>query len=378
MDYPCAICGKESPPVAEILGVCRECIVKNWTRAKPYVKEAHQISREEFGFPQKEELKKRGKSKGAVLCRQCVNQCWIPSGKTGFCGIKENRDGRLFLKAGTRSKGYVDYYYDPLPTNCVASWVCGEREKGDYRKRELFPLRRVHEKNLAVFYQSCTFDCLYCQNWHFRLDIKSPRQLGAEELAQAVDSQTRCVCYFGGDPASQLPHSIATSRQIIKQKGNTVRICWETNGSANPKMMKKAGEIALETGGTIKIDLKAFTPRIHQALTGCSNENTLENLKMLAEMGKQRSDPPLVCASTLLVPGYINNEEVRRIARFIASCDTNIPYSILAFYPAYMFDDIPITSRQHAQKAEEISREQGLTNVHIGNIHLLDHGEYLF
>jgi pyruvate formate lyase activating enzyme len=36
---------------------------------------------------------------------------------------------------------------------------------------------------------------------------------------------------------------------------------------------------------------------------------------------RQRPDPPLLLASTLLVPGYVDAEEVGRIARYIAELD---------------------------------------------------------
>jgi pyruvate formate lyase activating enzyme len=374
MTNTCKICGTKDPPVAEILGVCGDCILGDWDRAKDFVEKAHRVSRREFGFSSREELQDMDGEK-RVPCYQCVNSCKIPPGKTGFCVVKENRQQRLFQKAGTRETGYVDYYYDPLPTNCVAAWACGEKERWDYRTKLIIP-GYLRENNLAVFYQSCTFDCLYCQNWHFRTDLKNPRKMSASELAEAINDKTRCVCYFGGDPASQMGHCISASREIVEKTGGKVRICWETNGSAKPSIMKKAADIALQTGGTIKFDLKAFSPEIHYALTGCSNENTLENFRMVSEMGKARREPPLVCAATLLVPGYVSLEEAKKIAGFIASIDPDTPYSLLAFYASYLFPDLPSTSQEHAEKAEEISRKQGLSRIHVGNIHVLSRETY--
>jgi len=381
----CKICGNGEVPIAIILEVCRDCIIRRWDKAKGFVDKAHRVSREEFDLPRKEDLSGADDSSQIVICHQCVNNCKIPEGKKGFCGIKKNRDGKFYQIAGTKKIGFVDYYYDPLPTNCVASWACAEKDTGDYRKKR-FALHSTSSRgnNLAVFYQTCTFDCLFCQNWHFRECLQSPRKLSASELASAVDTRTRCVCYFGGDPASQFTHSLATSLEIMKAANNKVRICWETNGSANPRMMQKAAEISLATGGTIKFDLKAFTPEIHYALTGCSNTQTLENFRLLSERMRDKrdssvpncSESSLLCTATLLVPGYITVDEVRKIAKFIAQCNPNIPYSLLAFYPHYLFPDLPTTSTEHAYKAEEICKEEGLKNVHIGNIHLLSKNEY--
>ena len=93
-------------------------------------------------------------------------------------------------------------------------------------------------------------------------------------------------------------------------------------------------------------------------------------------MMEKRPEPPLLSAATLLVPGYINLDEIKRIARFIADCNPQIPYTLLAFYPAYLFPDLPVTSAEHAQKGEDVCKEEGLTNINIGNIHLLSDGAY--
>ena len=107
------------------------------------------------------------------------------------------------------------------------------------------------------------------------------------------------------------------------------------------------------------------------ALTGASNQRTLENFARAARRFSERPDPPLVIASTLLVPGYVDPHEVALIARFIASLNRNIPYALLAFAPHFYMQDLPRTSVRHAEAAEEAARAAGLTNVRIGNRHLL-------
>jgi pyruvate formate lyase activating enzyme len=73
----------------------------------------------------------------------------------------------------------------------------------------------------------------------------------------------------------------------------------------------------------------------------------------------------------LLVTGYIDAEEVAAIARFIASLDPNIPYSLLAFHPQFYTSDLPMTSRVLADRCYRAARDAGLKNVRIGNVHLL-------
>jgi pyruvate formate lyase activating enzyme len=220
-----------------------------------------------------------------------------------------------------------------------------------------------------VFYGACSFNCLFCQNWHYRQMRPGPgNTMSARELAGAADARTFCVCYFGGDPTPQMPHALATSR-LLARRG--VRVCWETNGSMHPKLLDQAVKLSLETGGCIKFDLKAWDENLHLALTGVSNKRTLENFARAATYIPQRRSPPLVVASTLLVPGYVDVEEVEHIAAFIAGIDPTIPYSLLGFFPHFYIHDLPRTSVRHAEEAVQAARDAGLTNVRIGNRHLL-------
>jgi pyruvate formate lyase activating enzyme len=277
-------------------------------------------------------------------------------GERGFCGLREGDGRRLHQLAGVPARGLLDWYRDPLPTNCVADWVC----RGSHRRGR---------HNLAVFYASCTLDCLFCQNWHFR-HVSPTREAGLSSaaLADAANDQTYCVCFFGGDPASQMPHALDAGRRLA-ERGTVV--CWETAGTSHPKLLDRAVDLSLATGGCVKFDLKAFDEALHVALTGASNRRTLDNFARAASRAAERPRPPLVVASTLLVPGYVDAEEVGRIARFIAGIDPDTPYALLAFAPHFFMDDLPTTSRAHADAAAAAARDAGLRNVRVGNRHLL-------
>ncbi len=144
----------------------------------------------------------------------------------------------------------------------------------------------------------------------------------------------------------------------------------------HPKLLDRMVEIALVSGGCIKFDLKAWSEPIHIALTGVSNRRTLENFEKVASRIIERPEVPLLVASTLLVPGYVDVDEVRNIARFISRLSPNIPYSLLAFHPDFLMDDLPTTSWEHMHRCYEAAKEAGLTTVHIGNRHLLWNGDY--
>jgi pyruvate formate lyase activating enzyme len=226
-------------------------------------------------------------------------------------------------------------------------------------------------KNLAVFYRSCSMGCLYCQNWQYRL---GPSEGGVSpgQLARAVDERTACICFFGGDPSSQAVHAIRASEiSLEKTRDRILRICFETNGRWDPVLLSRAARLSLRSGGCIKFDLKAWTPEVHYALTGFGPDLTRENFASLMPLYRDRPEPPFLIACTLLVPGYVDEQEVGSIARWLASLDASIPYNLLVFHPQFLMEDLPRTSRKQTNACLEAAKDAGLDRVHVGNRHLL-------
>jgi pyruvate formate lyase activating enzyme len=189
-----------------------------------------------------------------------------------------------------------------------------------------------------------------------------------------VDEKTSCICFFGGDPSTQMPHALKTSREAMREAregGRLLRICWETNGRWNPRYAEQAAELSLESGGNIKCDLKTWDESLNMVLCGTSNRASLESFRKIGETYYgQRPELPVLSASTLLIPGYVDTVEVEKIAEFIADVEPSILYTLLAFYPSYVLDDLPTTSRRQSLDCLKVARKH-LDNVRIGNINLL-------
>ncbi len=366
----CLVCGAESAAVSDKLHVCLNCIRTKPEKSLEITKQVHAESRAVFSLPSEPP-----RDAGGIPCGVCANNCIIGAGGAGFCGLVWNVDGRLVRFGGTCEQGVLEWYYDGLPTNCVSWWFCPSCTGSGYPQYAYKPEAEHGYANLAVFYGACNYDCLFCQNWHYRnLSAKHKPVMSAEALAAKVDKHVSCVCYFGGDPSPQLPHSLEVSRIALERANDEkriLRVCWETNGYLNPKLAEKAAGYALESGGNIKFDLKAWSEELNLALCGVSNKPTLENFKMIGEkFYKKRKELPVLCASTLLVPGYVDAEEVENIAKFISEIDSEIPYTLLAFYPHYVMSDLPTSSRKQAYECQKAAQKH-LKNTRIGNIHLL-------
>ncbi len=193
-------------------------------------------------------------------------------------------------------------------------------------------------------------------------------------LAEAANERTACVCFFGGDPSCNAAHSIAVSEFLIH---HGIKVCYETNGIISRKWLKIMADVVIRSGGTFKIDLKAYSSNIYKALTGVSNTVVLNNFRRLAKIGRGLNHTFLV-ASILLIPEYVSVDEVQRLCEFIAYCDPTIPTALLGFAPHLAMSDLPRTSRAHAFRAKEVAEEAGLENVRIGNLALLSKADYVF
>ncbi len=362
----CISCGESSVTTSEALGLCADCIRSDFSRWTDRIDTIHRKMRLDDGLPQAVP-----RSEGGIKCRICGNECRLGGGETGYCGLRRVGDGgRLEFLSGSASRGAVSWYLDPLPTNCVASWVCAGGSDCGYPGHSYAKGPEYGFYNLAVFYEACSLDCIFCQNWHYR--TMKHRLKSAAELAGDVTEKVSCICFFGGDPGPQVVHALAAARLARRRMtGRILRICWETNGNISDKYLGAMIAESMETGGTVKVDIKTWSNELSLALCGISNRRTYEVVRTLLDRSRLRSEPPLLVASTLLVPGYVDEKEVRSIAGFIASVNPDVPYSLLGFAPSFWMSDMPPTSLDHAERCLEAARSAGLRRVHIGNRHLL-------
>ena len=362
----CISCGKSSITTSQVLGLCASCIRDDFSRWRDRIAGVHSRLRLEDGLPGD-----LPQTSGGILCTTCGNQCMLGADQIGYCGLRRvGRDGRLRSVIDGGSGARVSWYRDPLPTNCVADWVCAGGSSAGYPRWSCAAGPEYGFFNLAVFYEACSFDCLFCQNWHFRTSRSRPRP--ASDVADDASDRVTCICFFGGDPGPQITHALGVSRLVRRRRKDVIiRICWETNGNISSKYLPSMIRESMETGGTIKIDIKAWSESICYALCGRSNRRSLEVTETLLRISAKRPEVPLFVASTLLVPGYVDESEVRAIAEFIASINPETPYSLLGFAPAFRMSDLPVTSVDHAERCAQAALDAGLERVRIGNRHLL-------
>ncbi len=365
----CMVCGKEKH-LAQILSICPDCLkTESSDEIQKLLTQKHAIVRNSLNLQPRVPRTEDG-----IQCQFCSVNCRLSEGQWGWCRLRKNENGR-FKHLITRTEGLVYYYLDPHVTNGCNAWFCPAGTGCGYPKYAMRPHSERGYYNLALFCYGCSFNCLFCQNWEHKLIEKAPR-ITVDELINYTlrNSKITCWCWFGGSVEPQFPFVLAASSKIVNltHGKRIMRICFEWNGDGNPKLVEKAATLVKMSGGNIKFDFKGWNPSIHLALTGRSNDTVKENIKLIYRKywSDEKKYPPILGVTTLLVPYYVDADEVEQITSFLADLNPNIPYSLLIFHPDFYMSDLPITPLKQVKECYN-SAKKHLNKVNIGNLHLL-------
>jgi pyruvate-formate lyase-activating enzyme len=199
--------------------------------------------------------------------------------------------------------------------------------------------------------QKVVFDFMLDRNMH--LHLAEPRGIAVAperfmDLDDVVDTLVELDAkwvLFEGQEASLDPQMPFIAEALHRRLGATNVLL--TNGYQMPNL-KHIDKVA--------VGLKAFDEKLHLDYTGETNKTILQNFERIF-----RSGVPMM-AETVLIPGYIDYEEIEKIAKFIASVDKNIRYQIDAYFKA---GDNP----WRRPTADEVERAVEAARKHLTNVY---------
>ncbi len=271
------------------------------------------------------------------------------------------------------------------------------------------------EDYLSIYQSGCNHTCLKCHSWYFtqkatgtwmstdriakivadyaeRITVKEPKWRAT--MWHATDLCRHCgMCVLTGErhplcPNVLKPYQVVLSpqgwgpaRNIVAFTGGDIACIAEFYAQAAEKIKKECSDIwvLLETNGygltprnleilasggvdSFWLDIKAYDEEVYRKLCGTTNKWILEAPKLIVDMGFTLE------ALTLYIPGWVELDQIAKIAKLIADVDKSIPFTILAFFPEYKLRDVRPPTLHEMIAAYYVAKNNGLENVKLGNV----------
>jgi len=274
-----------------------------------------------------------------VRCFACGHCCPIPEGQPGVCKVRFNRGGTLYV-----------------PWGYVGGVQCDPIEKK--------PFFHAYPGGLAYSFGmlGCDLHCAYCQNWVTSQALRDPNavspplEASPEDLVcDALRQGARALVSTYNEPLITAEWAVA----ILKEaKAAGLITGFVSNGNGTPQVL----EYLRPWLDLYKVDLKSFDDRHYRQLGG-RLQPILDTIRRLHAMGLW------VEIVTLLIPGFNNSDdELRRLAEFLASVSPHIPWHVTAYHQDYKMTDPANTRAEDLLRAVEIGKQAGLRYVYAGNL----------
>ncbi len=277
-----------------------------------------------------------GESAGCLLCNHF---CVVKRGCRGRCGVRENRDGRLYsLSYGRLAAEGVD----PI------------------EKKPFFHFL-PSSLSYSISSAGCNFSCGFCQNYMISQSAReggliSGRKAEPEDVVSAALS---CGCssisYTYTEPTVFFEFALETA-MLARKKGLM------NNFVTNGYMSGRALEMISPYLDAANVDLKG-DDSFYREICGARMGPVVENIGRMKKLGIW------VEVTTLLVPGYNDSDEkVRELAGVIRDIDPFIPWHVSRFFPAYRMSGHYPGSVEGLERARKAGFDSGLKYVYAGNV----------
>jgi len=289
----------------------------------------------------KEAMLWRAGEEGKAECFLCAHRCPIAPGRFGVCGVRQNREGKLF----THVYGEViAAHIDPIEKKPLYHFLPGTT-------------------SFSIATIGCNFRCPFCQNWQISQAAKKEKERGGgqalsppEIVAAAVRRGCRSISYTYTEPTIFFEYAYDTAK--LAHEAGLANV-FVTNGYMTAEALRAIRPYL----DAANIDLKAFREETYKKVCGARLAPVLDSIRLAHELGIW------IEVTTLVVPGMNDgDEELRSIARFIASVSPDIPWHISRFHPDFKYTETPATPVETLRKAASLAKEAGLKFIYIGNV----------
>jgi pyruvate formate lyase activating enzyme len=278
---------------------------------------------------------------GRVECLLCAHRCLIAPAKFGVCGVRENREGKLYTHVYGEA---IAAHIDPIEKKPLYHFLPGTT-------------------SFSIATVGCNFRCPFCQNWQISQVGKKDKEfrgggkLSPEDIVrEAAKKRCRSISYTYTEPTIFFEYAYDTAK-LARSAG--LANVFVTNGYMTAEALKMIRPYL----DAANVDLKAFKDETYKKVCGARLEPVLESIRLMKELNIW------VEVTTLVVPGMNDGEEeLRSIGRFIAGVSPEIPWHVSRFHPDYKYTQTDATPVETLRKAYALGRQEGLEYIYIGNV----------
>jgi pyruvate formate lyase activating enzyme len=279
-----------------------------------------------------------------IQCNLCAHNCKIKGDKKGICGVRENKNGKLFsLIYGSASSLHAD----PIEKKPLYHFY-----PGTYA----FSLGTV----------GCNFKCIHCQNYTISTadsDFFYLQEVTPEEVPMlAKKSNCKGISYTYNEPT--IWHEFCfDSAKICKKEG--LYTCYVTNGYINEEPLKEISKYL----DAMNVDVKAFSEDFYKKICKARLEPVLSTCERAKKLGIH------IELTYLVIPGYNDSfDEIQQFCRWVVDkLGNETPVHFSRFHPDHNMQDVPRTPMDTMIKIFEIAKGEDLLFPYLGNV---SHGDY--
>jgi len=294
---------------------------------------------EEVEFPVTEAMYYKQLPDVRVECELCPRACKIADLERGYCGVRENRDGKYYTLVHSR---VCALNVDPIEKKPLFHYMPGTRAY-----------------SLAT--AGCNIECKFCQNWQisqFRPEQIDSIKITPEEAVRfAKEKKCKTIAYTYSEPVVFYEYMYDTARVGKREGIGSVMI---SNGYIKKEpLIKLCKEL-----NAVKIDFKAFTEKFYKETCSGELKPVLDTLLTLKEIGIWFE------MVVLIVPTLNDSEkELRDMCSWINdNLGPDVPIHFSRFHSTYKIKNLPPTPVKTLEKARSIAIESGLNFAYTGNV----------
>jgi len=284
----------------------------------------------------KEALFYQKQENDSIQCNLCPHICKIIDKKRGLCGVRENRNGKLYSLVYNKS---CSLSIDPIEKKPLYHFYPGTKT---------FSLATV----------GCNFFCKGCQNWSISRGVpkKHSEEVSPEQIINmCIERECKIISYTYTEPTVYFEYMLEIAKLARKQGiKNTI----VSNGFINQPPLRELSKYL----DAANIDLKAFNDNFYKEYCKARIGPVLDTLKLLKE-----KEIWLEITNLLITDLNDNKDEFEQMCVWIKKeLGQGVPLHISRFFPHYKCE-VPPTPESILNDAVAIAKKH-LDYVYLGNI----------